>query len=156
MSFSASIRNRAAQADALRAQLERNQQQITVQNTRNQIELQVQQARVALIQGKEQVAAAHEATRLAQVTLDAERVRLRNGLSTAYNVVLRERDLVTAQYAEVQTLDTYAKALVAMDQSLGITLDQNRIQLNEALTGNVVERPVAPYHVPAQTPGSPR
>jgi outer membrane protein TolC len=156
LSFSASIRNRAAQADAIRAQLERNQQEITIQNTKNQIQLQVQQARVALIQGKEQVAAAHEATRLAQVTLDAERVRLRNGLSTAYNVVLRERDLVTAQYAEVQTLDIYAKALVAMDQALGTTLDQNRIQLNEALTGNVVERPMPPYHFPAQTPGQVR
>ena len=156
LSFSASIRNRSAQADNIRSQLERNQQEITLQSTKNQIQLQVQQARIALIQGREQVAAAREATRLAQVTLDAERVRLRNGLSTAYNVVLMERDLVTAQYAEVQVRDAYAKALVAMDQALGTTLEQNRIQLNEAVTGTVTQRPVAPHHLPARTPGSNR
>ncbi len=156
LSLSATIRNRSAQADNIRSQLERNQQQLTLQSTKNQIQLQVQQARIALIQGKEQVAAAREATRLAQVTLDAERVRLRNGLSTAYNVVLMERDLVTAQYAEVQVMDAYAKALVAMNQAMGDTLEQNRIQLNEAITGTVTQRPSAPYHLPAQTPGSNR
>lgn len=156
LSFGASIRNRSAQADNIRSQLERNQQEITLQSTKNQIQLQVQQARIALIQGREQVAAAREATRLAQVTLDAERVRLRNGLSTAYNVVLMERDLVTAQYAEVQVMDAYAKALVAMDQALGDTLEQNRIQVNEAITGTVTQRPSVPYHLPARTPGSNR
>lgn len=151
-SFSASIRNRSAQADNIRSQLERNQQQVTLQGTKNSIQLQVQQARIALIQGKQQVDAAREATRLAQVSLDAERIRLRNGLSTSYNIVLRERDLVTAQYTEVQTIDAYAKALVAMDQSLGTTLERNKIQLNEAITGNVIERPMIPYQAPTTTP----
>jgi outer membrane protein len=152
VSFSATIRNRSAQADNIRSQLERNQQQVTLQGTKNSIQLNVAQSRIALLQGREQVDASREATRLAQVSLDAERVRLRNGLSTSYNVVLRERDLVTAQYAEVQMIDAYAKALVAMDQALGTTLERNDIQLNEAITGNVVERPVVPYHVPALLP----
>jgi outer membrane protein TolC len=154
LSFSATIRNRSAQADNIRSQLERNQQELTLQSTKNQVQLQVQQGRIALIQGRQQVAAAREATRLAQVTLDAERVRLRNGLSTAYNVVLMERDLVTAQYAQVQAEDAYAKALVAMNQAMGDTLEQNRIQLNEAVTGTVTQRPSVPYHLPARTPGS--
>ena len=104
-----------------------------------------------MIQGKEQVAAAREATRLAQESLNAERIKLRNGLSTSYNVVLKERDLVTAQYAEVQAADAYAKALVAMDQSMGITLDRNHIELNEAVTGTVTEKPAAPY-IPSVIP----
>jgi outer membrane protein len=151
MSFGASIRNRSAQADAIRSQLERNQLQIQLQTTRNQIQVGVQQARITLIQGKEQVAAAREATRLAQLSLEAERIKLRNGLSTSYNVVLKERDLVTAQYAEVQAVDAYAKALVAMDQSMGTTLERNRIELNEAITGNVNQRPAAPY-IPSLVP----
>jgi outer membrane protein TolC len=150
-SFGASIRNRSAQADAIRSQLERNQLEVQLQSTRNQIKLAVQQARITLIQGKEQVGAAREATRLAQASLDAERIKLRNGLSTSYNVVLKERDLVTAQYAEVQAVDAYAKALVAMDQSMGTTLDRNHIELNEAVTGNVSERPSAPY-IPSAIP----
>jgi len=154
VSFGASIRNRSAQADSIRSQLERNQLQVSQQSTRNQIKVQVQQARITLIQGKEQVAAAREATRLAQESLDAERIKLRNGLSTSYNVVLKERDLVTAQYAEVQAIDAYAKALVAMDQAMGTTLDRNHIELNEALTGNVTERPQVPYRPSLNLPGA--
>jgi hypothetical protein len=80
------------------------------------------------------------------LTLDGERKKLEVGISTSYNVVLRERDLVTAQYAEVQALDTYVKALVALDQSTGTTLDRNGIQLNDALSGTVSEKPVSPFH----------
>jgi outer membrane protein len=148
VSFAASIRNRSAQADNVRSQLERNQLEIGMQNTRNQINVQVQQSRIGLIQGKAQKEAAHEAVRLAQVSLAAERVKLQNGLSTAYNVILQERDLVSAQYAEVQVSTTYAKALVAMDQATGTTLDRNGIRLNEALTGTITDLPTPPSHVP--------
>jgi outer membrane protein TolC len=145
-SFSAIIRNRSALADSARAQLERNQLQVGLQNTRNQVVMQVQQARIGIIQGKSQVEAAQEAVRLAQLTLDGERKKLEVGISTSYNVVLRERDLVTAQYAEVQALDTYVKAMVALDQATGTTLDRNGIQLNDALSGTVSEKPVSPFH----------
>ncbi len=151
VSLSAPIRNRSAQADSIRSQLERNQMMIQTQSTRNQIELQVRQARIGIIQGKSQVAAAHEATRLAQLTLDAERKKLDSGLSTSYNVVLRERDLVTAQYAEVQALDAYAKALVAIGQATGDLLERNGIQVGDALTGTVSTPPV-PYRSDATPP----
>jgi outer membrane protein TolC len=152
VSFAASIRNRSAQADSIRSQLERNQMEISQQNTRNQINLQVQQSRVGLIQGRAQVEAAHEAVRLAQLSLDAERERLQNGISTAYNVVLKERDYVTAQYAEVQVASSYAAALVAMDQATGTTLEKNGIDLNDALTGTVSTKPTPPFRLPAVTP----
>jgi outer membrane protein TolC len=152
VSFAASIRNRSAQADSIRSQLERNQMEISQQNTRNQINLQVQQSRVGLIQGRAQVEAAHEAVRLAQLSLDAERERLQNGISTAYNVVLKQRDYVTAQYAEVQVASSYAAALVAMDQAAGTTLERNGIDLNDALTGTVSTKPAPPFRLPAVTP----
>ncbi|HTS30657.1 MAG TPA: TolC family protein [Bryobacteraceae bacterium] len=141
LSFGASIRNRSAQADSIRAQLEKNQQVVTMQSTRNQIDLSVRQARVGIIQGRAQVLAAHEAVRLAQLTLEAERKKLEIGASTSYNVVLRERDLVTAQYADVQALDAYARALVAIGQAIGDTLERNRIQLGDAVSGTVVNLP---------------
>jgi outer membrane protein TolC len=153
LSMTASIRNRSAQADNVRAQLERNQLEIGLQNTRNQIDLQVRQARIGLMQGKAQVEAAHEAVRLAQVTLDAERKKLEAGLSTSYNVVLRTRDLASAQYAEVQAVSTSAKALVAMDQSTGTTLERNGIELNQALSGDISDRPTPPFHPPAANAG---
>jgi outer membrane protein TolC len=152
VSFTASIRNRSAQADNIRAQLERNQLEVSLQNTRNQINLQIRQSRIALIQGKAQVESAREAVRLAQLTLDAEKKKLDAGLSISYNVVLRTRDLVSAQYALVQAEDAYAKALVGMDQSTGTILDRNGIELNDAVTGTVSRQPTPPFHLPAQSP----
>jgi len=150
LSFSATIRNRSAQADSLRAQLERNQMEVQFAGTQNQIKMQVLQARINLVQGKSQVEAAHEAVRLAQLSLDAERKKLEAGLSTTYNVVLRERDLVSAQYAEVQAVTGYAKSLVAMDQAMGATLDRNRIELGDALQGEVSHLPATRFTAPKQ------
>jgi outer membrane protein len=152
LSFGASIRNRSAQADNIRSQLERNQMEISLQNTRNQIRLQVQQSRIGLIQGKAQVEAAQEATRLALESRDAEQEKLREGLSTAYNVILKERDLVTAQYAEVQVDAAYANSLVGMDQATGTTLEQNGIRLEDAISGIVSTQPTPPFHAPAANP----
>jgi outer membrane protein TolC len=149
LSTTAVIRNRSAQADSLRAQLERNQLEVTGQNTRNQIGVQVRQARVNLVQGKAQVEAAHEAVRLARLTLDAERKKLELGLSTTYNVILRDRDLVSAQYAEVQSVTTYANSLVAMDQATGTILDRHRIELIDAMQGSVSQPPAARFQPPA-------
>ncbi len=156
ITLSATLRNRSAQADNIRALLERNQQEVSLQNTRNQIELQVRQARINLIQGRSQVQAAHEAVRLAQLSLDAERQKLTVGLSTPYNIVLRQRDLATAEYAEVQALSAYAKGLVALEQAMGTTLEHNRIQFAEALSGNVSAPPAPPIGAPAPNPGGTR
>jgi len=152
VSFGGAIRNRSAQADGIRSQLERNQMQISLQNSRNQVKLQVEQSRIGVIQGRAQVQAAREASRLAQLSLDAEQIKLRNGLSTSYNVVLKERDLLTAQYAEVQALGTYANALVALDQSMGTTLERNGIELGEAVAGTVSSKPTPPFGTGAPSP----
>jgi len=152
LSASAAIRNRAAQADNLRAQLERNQMEVTQQSTRNQVDLQVRQARINLIQGKAQVEAAHQAVRLARLSLEAERKKLDVGLSVTYNVVLRERDLVSAEYAEIQASTAYAKSLVAMDQATGTILDRHRIELNDAFQGNVTRVPSARFQAPQKNP----
>jgi outer membrane protein len=156
VSMTASIRNRSAQADNIRAQLERNQLQVSLQNTRNQINGQVRQARIGVIQGKAQLEAAQEAVRLAQLTLDAERKKLEAGLSTPYNVVLRTRDLISAQYAAVQAATAYAKALVAMDQTTGTILERNGIELNDAVSGTVTHQPAPAFRssAPNANPGA--
>jgi len=149
------LKNRAAQADNLRAQLENHQLEIGLQRSRNQFQLEVRQAIIGLVQGKAQVEAAHQAVRLAEETLDAEQKKLAAGVSTSYNVILRQRDLTTAQLAEVQAVDNYAKALVEMDRSMGITLDRNGIVFEDALTGTVTKMPTPPFSVRGFTTGRP-
>jgi outer membrane protein TolC len=139
------IRNRTAQADNLRSQLEGNQLRITRQRTRNTVSLEVRKAIIGLIQGKAQVEAAHKAASLAREIWEGEQKKLEAGASTSYNVILRERDFTSAQQAEVIAVSTYAKALVEMDRARGTTLDRNGIEYADALSGTVVKQPVTPF-----------
>jgi outer membrane protein TolC len=48
-----------------------------------------------------------------------------------------QRDLATAELAEVQALNAYAKARVTLDQAMGVTLDRYHIALEDALSAQV-------------------
>ena len=150
------LRNRSARADYLRAQLEAGQLQVTLQRSRQQIALEVRQAITGLIQGRAQVAAAHEAAVLADQVLDAEHKKFALGVSSTYEVILRERDQLAAQMAEIDALDSYAKALVEIDRAAGQTLEQNGIELSDALSGTVSRRPTPPVRLPLGARAQPR
>jgi outer membrane protein TolC len=77
---------------------------------------------------------------------------IRNRSAQADNV-LKERDLVSAQYAEVQVESAYAKAIIAMDQATGTTLDRNGIRLDDALSGTVSQKPTPDLNL-TPTPGA--
>ena len=51
-------------------------------------------------------------------------------------MILIQRDLLTAQLAEVQARDAYAKARVTLDQAMGVTLQNDHVSLDEALREN--------------------
>jgi len=112
---------------------------------KQQVALEVRQAIVSLTQGKAQVEAANEALKLAAQVVDAEQQKLESGVSTTYNVILRQRDLTTARQAQITASVTYAKALVDMHRATGATLKENGIELNDALTGEVTKRPSPPF-----------
>jgi outer membrane protein TolC len=145
MSLVIPIRNRSAQADNLRARLEQQQLEVNQQRLKQQVALEVRQAIVSLTQGKAQVEAANEALKLAAQVVDAEQQKLESGVSTTYNVILRQRDLTTARQAQITASVTYAKALVDMHRATGATLKENGIELNDALTGEVTKRPSPPF-----------
>lgn len=147
LSLSIPLRNRTAQADNLRSQLERNQLEITRQRSRNAIALEVQKAIIGLLQGKAQVEAAQKAALLAREMWEGEKTKLEAGASTSYQVILRERDYTSAQQAEVAAMITYAKAMVEMDRARGATLDRNGIEYEDALRGAVAKNPTPPFTV---------
>jgi outer membrane protein TolC len=139
------IRNRAAQADNLRARLEQHQLEVGEQRLKQQVELEVRQAMVSLTQGKAQIEASNQALKLASQALDAERAKLDAGASTTYNVILRQRDVSSAREAQIAANVTYAKALVDLHRATGSTLKENGIELGDALTGEVTKRPSPPF-----------
>ena len=138
------LRNRVAQADNLRSQLEAQQLKVGLQRSRNQVSLEVRKAVIGLIQGRAQVQAAHEATRLAREIWQGEQGKLDAGASTSYQVILRERDFIAAQQAELIAVAGYAKALVEMDRATGSTLRRNGIEFGDALSGTVTKMPIPP------------
>jgi len=129
------VRNRQAQADDVRSRLELRQSQDTLVRTQSQVEVDVQNALIAVTQSKAQVASARQTVQLEEQRLDAEQQKQQAGLSTSYNVVLTQRDLFTAQLAEVQARDAYAKARVTLDQAMGVTLENSHLNLDDVLQG---------------------
>ncbi len=116
------LRNRSAQADSVRARLEEQQAETALQGTRNGIALEVRQALIGLVQAKSQIEASHNSVGLTEQLLKAEEEKLLSGLSTPYEVIRIQRDLLVAQLSEVQARAAYAKALVELDRSTG-TID---------------------------------
>ena len=119
-SFSLNIRNRAAEADMYRAKLEKQQTETSLQRTRNTITLEVRKALIGLVQSKAQAEAARKAAELSGQVLAAEEAKLIEGAAVLYDVIRRQRDLRSAQFADVQARVNYAKALVEMARVTGV------------------------------------
>ncbi len=138
------IRNRSAQADSARAQIDQRQQVLQYHQLQNTIFVNVRNAQIALQQGRAQVAAAEKARTLAQQTLDAEQKKYQLGSSTSYQVVLRSRDLTSAQGNELRAKINLIEAAVNFDQAIGRTLDTNHIIVADAGRGKVYRQPNIP------------
>lgn len=134
--------NRAAQADAIRAQFERRSAETALERTKAQIELQVKTATVSLERGRPQIDAAHRAVESSRIAYEAERVKMEIGLATAYQVMLAENDLRSAESAEIQARVNYAKALVSHDMATGNLLERNGIDFEKALRGGLFAGPL--------------
>lgn len=143
------LRNRSARADLITDELTLRQQQIGLQQLENQIRVEVQNAVIGVQQARARYAAAQKARVLQEQTLDAENKKYELGADTIYNVILAQRDLLTAQSNEVAARSGYAKARVELDRATGLTLDKNSISLDEAYHG-AVSKPVSAIPAVAQ------
>src|SRR5580704_12048851 len=142
------LRNRAAQSDYVTSELELRQNELGLQQNVNQVRVDVQNAVIGLQQARARYAAAVKASALQQQTLDADQKRLALGASTAYQVVLDEQNVASAESAEVQALANFSHARIGLDQALGRTLEANNITFDEALAGTVSR----PSRLPATLP----
>jgi outer membrane protein len=143
------IRNRAAQADQIRSQLELRQAEARLQQLQNQISIDVRNAQFSLQQNRARVDAAMKNRDYAQQSLDAERKKYALGASTTYNVLTQLNNLTTSESNLVTAMAAYEQARVAMDQVTGRTLEALGIDVGDAETGNVTHLPKVPGIVPA-------
>jgi outer membrane protein TolC len=109
-----------AQKEQLLLQLKKLEQNIMVQ-----IDNAVKAAQTSY----EQLEATRQAREFAQAALEAEQKKLENGKSTSYQVLLLQRDLTQRSSDEIQALAQYNKALAALAQAEGTTLEKNNLTL---------------------------
>ena len=148
-SLSIPLRNRSAQADQIRSELEFRQAELRLQQQQNTININVRNAQFALQQNKARVDAAVKGRELAQQSLDAENKRYQLGASTSFNVLQSQRDMVQAEATYVSAVSAYEKSRVLLDQVTGQTLQRNNISLDDALSGQVKTAPQVPGVQPA-------
>jgi outer membrane protein len=131
------LHNDQAQADYAIDQLQLRQSQIQLGKDLNQVAVDVSNYLVAMRQARGRYRAAVQTRILQQQLLDAEQKKLAGGASTPFNVVQQQRDLVAAQSSEIAALVDFSNARVALDQTLGTTLETNHISLEDAQGGKI-------------------
>ncbi len=150
------LRNRAAQADQARSQMEYRQNQMRLQQLYTQIRIQVINSQYALTNDRAQVQSANAAREFAAQSLDAEQKKYRLGASTTANVLQQERNLATAENNLISATAAYARDRVSLGQILSNTLDLYGISLSDAAAGVVSQAPNIPGLTAPKAPEPPK
>jgi outer membrane protein len=140
-SLSFSVKNRAAQADNLRARLELKQAEAVLDQAKANMVLQIRTSITNLTPTRSQVEAAENAVAASQETADAEQERWNTGVSTLDKVYQTQVDLVRAQMAAIQSRLNYAKTLMTAESAGGTFLTINGITTADAVRGNLWKDP---------------
>jgi outer membrane protein len=149
-----SIRNRTAQADQIRSELEFRQAEVRLQQLNNEITIDVRNAQFTLQQNRARVNAAIQARDYASQVLSAEQKKLAQGISTTYNVLTDMSSLAGAESNLVSAMAAYEQSRVQLDVVTGRTLQNLGIDIADAESGNVTHMPHVPGVVPNTQPAT--
>jgi outer membrane protein len=143
------LRNRVAQADQERSQLEFRQAQLKLAQLYIQIRIQVINAQYALTQDRASVQASLAAREYQNKSLSAENEKYRLGASTTQLVLQQKRNVATAEANYITAMTTYARDRASLEQIMANTLDKYGIDIADTARGTVTKQPVIPGLVPA-------
>ena len=144
VSLNVTLRNRIAQADQARSQMEYRQSEMRLQQLYTQIRMQVVNYQYALTNDRAGVQAAESGRDFQLQSLDAEQKKYKLGASTTANVLQQQRNLATAVNSLISSTAAYARDRANLLQILSNTLDRYGISLADAATGTVVQKPAVP------------
>ena len=134
------LRNRTAQADQVRSQMELRQSQMRLQQLYTQIRIQVINGQYALTNDRAQVAAAQASRDYALQSLDAEQKKYKLGASTTANVLQQGRTLAIAENTLISSTAAYARDRAALLELLSNTLDRYGVSVNDSSFGREIGR----------------
>jgi outer membrane protein TolC len=156
MNLQIPIRNRIAQADQVRSQMEYRQSQMRLQQLYTQIRIQVINAVYAITNDRAAVQSSQSARDYAAQALEAEQKKYRLGASTTANVLQMERNLATAEDNMISATAAYARDRSSLGQILASTLDKYGVSIQQAATGDIEQKPNIPGLTPPQPPAPPK
>jgi outer membrane protein len=137
------LRNRVAQADAVRDELQVRQTQVRRQQLQDQVRLEVADADESVRQARAAYEAAVEARRLQEQSVSVEQQTFDVGLSTNLIVIQYQNYLAQARSTEVASKGAYIKAKLALQRATGTILDAHHVAMEEAYRGAVAHAPNA-------------
>jgi len=129
------IRNRVAKADQYRSELEYRQAELRMQQLKKQIRIEVRNAQYALQQGKARVQSAKKARDLAEKTFNIMKKEQELGAGSSFQTLTAQRDLAVAELDLVNATTAYQKSKLELERATGTTLDDNGIQVQDAVNG---------------------
>jgi len=150
LTLSIPLRNREAQANQVRAELEYRQAQVRLHQLENQVRIEVRNAQFDVKQNRASVQAAQYAVDFARQTLDADQQKLKVGLTTTTAILQDASVLTTSESNLVSAKAAYEKSRVELDRATGLLLDHSGIDVADATRGQVTHSPKVPYVVPRQ------
>lgn len=150
LSLSIPLRNREAQANQVRAELEYRQAQVRLHQLENQVRIEVRNAQFDVKQNRASVLAAQYAVDFARQTLDADQQKLKVGLTTTTAILQDASVLTTSESNLVSAKAAYEKSCIELDRATGLLLDHSNIDVAEATRGQVTHLPNVPYVAPRQ------
>jgi outer membrane protein len=154
LSLSIPIRNRLAQANQVRADLEYRQAQVRLQQLENQVRIEVRNAQFDVKQNRAAVEAAQAAVTFARQTIDADQQKLKVGLTTQTAILQDASTLTTSESNLVSAKAAYEKSRIELDRATGLLLDHANIDVADATRGQTRHLPSVPYVAPRPDPAT--
>ena len=148
LTLSIPLRNREAQANQVRAELEYRQAQVRLHQLENQVRIEVRNAQFDVKQNRAAVQAAQYAVDFARQTLDADQQKLKVGLTTQTAILQDASVLTTSESNLVSAKAAYEKSRIELDRATGLLLDHSGIEVADATRGRVTHLPKVPYVAP--------
>ena len=142
------FRNRIAQADAARDEIQLRQMQARLQQLENQVRDEIENALTALQVARSAYVAAVRSRQFQEQLLDAERQKLSVGASINFFIVQDQGFLAQARSSEVVARSTYIKSRVSLERAIGALLESHNIQLDDAIRGELPDLPPAGAETP--------
>jgi outer membrane protein len=126
------IKNRIAEADLARDEIQLRQSQVRLRQLQNQARLEVEDSLIAMRRARSSYEAAVQARVLQEESLDAEQQKFSVGASTSFFVIQYESLVAQAKSTEVAAKSAYVKARAALQRATGSILSDNNITVESA------------------------